>query len=228
MIKRPKVHPRGLTVEPVPMEHGEGKADGGRGRGVEASRGSVESEELAAEEAGRERGDRGGMLPPTTSAWLRARFKDEVSSRFRGAAAAAASAATAKGGEAKANGNGNRGVEGEGGGGGGGGASGGASKKSTALQVSFSLPLASYATTLLQHLTGEGLGGGRKAWGAGEGGGGGESREGRGDVHEEEEEDFEGEEEEYSASGDREDGREEGADGGRGGRDPRSGDAYAR
>lgn len=110
------------------------------------------------------------MLPATTSAWLRARFKTEVEDRFRGAresSEAVAAAAAAVGGDEDA----------------------GAEQKAstTALRVCFSLPLASYATTLLQHLTGEGLDGPETGAAApGEEGGG---EEGYGD--------FEGEEEEY-------------------------------
>lgn len=87
------------------------------------------------------------MPPPTTAAWLRARFRGEVKQRFKGDS-------------------GSNKVSGGTGPGAGGGSL-------TAIRVSFSLPLGAYATTLLQHVTGEGLDGLEKAWhtaGAREGG----------------------------------------------------------
>lgn len=118
--------------------------------------------------------DRGGMLPKTTSAWLRARFKDEVAQRFRGARADELSVQPPPKQEHVNGFDGDKeaGV-GEGAAEGAAAAEGGVEHKassSPSLLVSFALPVSSYATTFLQHLTGKGL----EGW----------SREGGGDLDE--------------------------------------------
>lgn len=119
------------------------------------------------------------MPPSATAAWLRARFEDEVSRRFRGANADARirdddlADPMMRDDETVA--------------------TGAREKSSTALRVSFALPVASYATTLLQHLTGEGLSGQMEEWWDGDGQ---KDEDGR-----EEFEEYEGGEEGYSAAG---------------------------
>lgn len=81
-----------------------------------------------------------GMRPPNTASWLRAHFKEEISRRFRGVGG------PNSGGFADDR----DGVSDLG--------SGDTARSKTAIRVSFGLPRGSYATTLLQHLTGEGLG----------------------------------------------------------------------
>lgn len=81
-----------------------------------------------------------GMRPPDTASWLRTHFKEEISRRFRGAGG------PNSGGFADDR----DGVSNLG--------SGENGRSKTAIRVSFGLPRGSYATTLLQHLTGEGLG----------------------------------------------------------------------
>lgn len=110
--------------------------------GAEEDGGSATSDDQQAAQIGAVRGPKGGMPPPTTAAWLRARFRREVKLRFKGDSS--------------------RSVGGKVGGGSRGG--GPAAGSLTALRVSFSLPLGAYATSLLQHVTGEGLDGREKAW----------------------------------------------------------------
>lgn len=81
-----------------------------------------------------------GMRPPETASWLRAHFKEEISRRFRGAVGPNSDGFAGHG----------DGVSDLG--------SGETAPSKTAIRVSFGLPRGSYATTLLQHLTGEGLG----------------------------------------------------------------------
>lgn len=137
------MRPRDLVAQPVPP----------------SSAGDAEDKELS-QELGDERKVREGMLPTTISAWLRARFKEELIRRFRGAAEdeqrrsadeldgitevavkmeVESRAGTYSGVE--------RFVK--------------ADASFPSLRISFALPVASYATTFLQHLTGEGLKRGR-------------------------------------------------------------------
>lgn len=128
-------------MQPVPPG-AEEEAEAAEQIGDEAAAAAAADHERAVQITA-ERGPKGGMTPPTTAAWLRARFRQEILRRFKGG----------------------------GGGGGGEGARAAAAEKSlTAIRVSFSLPLGAYATTLLQHVTGEGLLYGRqKTWHTSEG-----------------------------------------------------------
>lgn len=134
--------------------------EGPESPGIDAE---VAADRARAEEIGAVRGPRGGMPAPITAAWLRARFRAEVKRRFKGGS----------GGGGGGVGRGETAVAVAGGGGRGG--------NMTPIRVSFSLPLGAYATTLLQHVTGEGLDGRKKAWHTGSRGGGGGDYEAGGD-----------------------------------------------
>lgn len=160
-----QVHPRDFAVKPEPPAAEEEEEPESPGIDDEVAAGRARAEEIGAV-----RGPKGGMPPPTTAAWLRARFRAEVKRRFKGAGVGG----VARGETAAV-------------------AGGGGGDNLTPIRVSFSLPLGAYATTLLQHVTGEGLDGRMKAWHTGSTGSTG-SR-GRGVDHEgggDEEGDYEG------------------------------------
>eukprot|EP00752_Nemacystus_decipiens_P017519 g15702.t1 len=132
------VHPRNFGAHPVPVEAEEESEAATTGQdGTAADAVAASSDERRAAQIGAQRGPEGGMPPSTTAAWLRARFRGVVKERFKGNSSGW--------GVGEKN----------------------AAESLTAIRVSFSLPLGAYATSLLQHVTGEGVDGREKAWHAG-------------------------------------------------------------
>ena len=119
------MHPRGLGVQPVALRDGDS-----------GTQGEAELEIVHDQRSERDE----GMSLPGTASWLRARFKDDISQRFRGPSSQNSDGVSNDG-------EGAPGMD-----------SGATARTKTAIKVSFGLPRGSYATTLLQHLTGEGLG----------------------------------------------------------------------